>query len=626
LSAEAATAGLSLSLVGVPNCGKTALFNRLTGSRQKVANYPGVTVERKEGRFLGRTSGRAYRLLDLPGAYSLQPTTLDEAITRDIVLGRHASEQPPDLIVCVVDATNLRLNLRLVLELKRLGRPMVVALNMSDLARARGFALDSAALSRAIGLPVVETVAIRPGGERELVALLDRTPPPQGGPGRVDFSGGSAAEIQATQSQVRQILDAIGYRVPARLRLLQRLDALVLHPVSGPLLLGVVLFLMFQAVFSWAKWPMDVVQNGMASLGAWVGAHLADGPLRHLLVDGVIAGAGSVLVFLPQILILFAFILALEDSGYLPRAAFLLDRLMGKVGLSGRAFIPLLSSFACAIPGIMATRTIPAARDRLTTIMIAPLMTCSARLPVYTLLIGAFIPRRALGPFNLQGITLFALYLLGVAGAMVVAFAIKRIFMRGDYHPLMLELPEYKRPNIRNLVLGLWERARIFLGRVGSVLLTLMVVLWVLSSFPAPPPGATEPAIAYSLAGRIGHALLLVFAPIGFNWQICVALVPGLAAREVAVGALGTVYAMSAAGKNVAGALQPILAHGWTVATGLSLLAWYVFAPQCLSTLAVVRRETNTWRYPALMAAYQFALAYLTSFITYRAALAAGLG
>jgi len=625
LSADAATAGLSLSLVGVPNCGKTALFNRLTGSRQKVANYPGVTVERKEGRFLGPTSGRSYRLLDLPGAYSLQPTTLDEAITRDIVLGRHASEQPPDLIVCVVDATNLRLNLRLVLELKRLGRPMVVALNMSDLARARGFRLDGAALARAIGLPVVETVAIRPGGERELVALLDRTPPPRS-LGRVDFMGGSAADIQATQSEVRRILDDIGYRVPARLRFLQRLDAVVLHPISGPLLLALVLFLMFQAVFSWAKWPMDAVQHGMADVGTWLGTHMSDGPLRHLLVDGVIAGAGSVLVFLPQILILFAFILALEDSGYLPRAAYLLDRLMGKVGLSGRAFIPLLSSFACAIPGIMATRTIPAARDRLTTIMIAPLMTCSARLPVYTLLIGAFIPRRMIGPFNLQGVTLFVLYLIGVAGAMIVAFAIKRIFMRGDYHPLMLELPEYKWPTLRNLVLGLWERARIFLGRVGTVLLTLMVVLWFLASFPAAPLGATGPAISYSFAGRLGHALLLLFAPIGFNWQICVALVPGLAAREVAVGALGTVYAMSAASQDVAGALQPILARGWTVATGLSLLAWYIFAPQCLSTLAVVRRETNSWRYPALMAAYQFALAYLTSFVTYRVALAAGLG
>ena len=626
MSSNAATAGFSLSLVGVPNCGKTALFNRLTGSRQKVANYPGVTVERKEGRFVGPTTGRAYRLLDLPGAYSLQPTTLDEAITRDIVLGRHASEQPPDLIVCVVDATNLRLNLRLVLELKRLGRPMVVALNMSDLARARGFSLDSTALARAIGLPVVETVAIRPGGEKELVALLDRTPPPGQGIGRVEFAGGSAADIQATQAEVRRILDAIGYRVPARLRFLQRLDALVLHPVSGPLLLAVVLFLMFQAVFSWAKWPMNAVQSGVAALGGWLGAHMSDGPLRHLLVDGVIAGAGSVLVFLPQIIILFAFILALEDSGYLPRAAFLLDRLMGKVGLSGRAFIPLLSSFACAIPGIMATRTIPSARDRLTTIMIAPLMTCSARLSVYTLLIGAFIPQRMIGPFNLQGLTLFALYLIGVAGAMAVAFAIKRTFMRSDYHPLLLELPEYKWPNLRNLVLGLWERTRIFLMRVGTVLLTLMVVLWFLASFPAPPPGATDPAISYSFAGRLGHGLQLVFAPIGFNWQICVALVPGLAAREVAVGALGTVYAMSAASQDVAGALQPILVRGWSVATGLSLLAWYIFAPQCLSTLAVVRRETNSWRYPVIMAGYLFVLSYLTSFITYRAALAAGLG
>ncbi|MEJ0006334.1 MAG: ferrous iron transporter B [Steroidobacteraceae bacterium] len=433
-----------------------------------MANYPGVTVERKEGRFIGPTSGRTYRLLDLPGAYSLQPTTLDEAITRDIVLGRHASEQPPDLIVCVVDATNLRLNLRLVLELKRLGRPMVVALNMYDLARARGFRLDTAALARAIGLPVVETVAIRPGGERELVALLDRTPEPPAGAGRIEFTGGSAAEIQATQSQVRRILDDIGYRVPARLRFLQRLDALVLHPISGPLLLGVVLFLMFQAVFSWAKWPMEAVQSGMAGVGSWLGAHMSDGPLRHLLVDGVIAGAGSVLVFLPQILILFAFILALEDSGYLPRAALPARPAHGQGGTLSRAFIPLLSSFACAIPGIMATRTIPAARDRLTTIMIAPLMTCSARLPVYTLLIGAFIPRRMVGPFNLQGVTLFMLYLVGVAGAMIVAFAIKRIFMRGDYHPLMLELPEYKWPNVRNLVLGLWERTRIFLSRVGT--------------------------------------------------------------------------------------------------------------------------------------------------------------
>jgi ferrous iron transport protein B len=618
--------GLSLSLVGVPNCGKTALFNRLTGSRQKVANYPGVTVERKEGRFVGPHTGRHYRLLDLPGAYSLEPTTLDEAITRDVVLGRHASEQPPDLVVCVVDATNLRLNLRLVLELRRLGRPMILALNMSDIARTRGYRLNSEALAAAIGLPVVETVAVRPGGERALIEAIDHYEVTRERLGRIEPPPASASDIEATQREVRRILHDIGYRVPARLAVLARIDAWVLNPISGPLLLAAVLFMMFQAVFSWARAPMDAIQATIAELGEWLGAAMPDGPLRHLLVNGVIAGAGSVLVFLPQILILFLFILALEDSGYLPRAAFLLDRLMGKVGLSGRAFIPLLSSFACAIPGIMATRTIPSARDRLATIMIAPLMTCSARLPVYALLIAAFIPARSLGPFNLQGVVLFSLYAAGVLSAMAVAFVLKRTVMRSDYHPLLLELPEYKWPNLRNLVVGLWERTRVFLERVGTILLSLMIVLWFLASYPAPPPGAQGPAIAYSFAGMLGLALEKVFAPIGFNWQISVALVPGLAAREVAVGALGTVYAMSAAGKDVAGALTPMIAKSWSIATGLSLLAWYVFAPQCLSTLAVVKRETNSWRYPLFMLAYLFALAYVAAFLTYRLALIAGAG
>jgi ferrous iron transport protein B len=630
VSAEAAAAGISLSLVGVPNCGKTALFNRLTGSRQKVANYPGVTVERKEGRFIGPRTGRTYRVLDLPGAYSLQPTTLDEAITRDVVLGRHASERAPDLLVCVVDATNLRLNLRLVLELKRLGRPMLVALNMSDLARERGYQLDRAALARAIGVPVVETVAVRPGGERALVEAIDSeialAQADHEAAAAAPASSASAADIEATQREVRRILAEVGYRVPARLALLARLDAVVLHPVSGPILLALVLFLMFQAVFSWAKLPMDSIQSGIAALGTGLQSLMSDGPLRHVLIDGVLAGAGSVLVFLPQILILFAFILALEDSGYLPRAAFLLDRLMGSVGLSGRSFIPLLSSFACAIPGIMATRTIPSSRDRLATIMIAPLMTCSARLPVYALLIAAFIPRRALGPFNLQGAVLFVLYLAGVLGAMAVAFVLKRTIMRSDYHPLLLELPEYKWPNLRNLLLGLWERTRIFLQRVGTILLALMVVLWFLASYPLPPPGAAGPAIQYSFAGMIGRALHVIFAPIGFNWQISVAIVPGMAAREVAVGALGTVYSMSGSSENVAGALTPVIAHSWGLATGLALLAWYVFAPQCLSTLAVVKRETNSWRYPLAMAAYMFALAYAAAFATYRIALALGAG
>jgi ferrous iron transport protein B len=618
----------SLSLIGVPNCGKTALFNRLTGSRQKVANYPGVTVERKEGRFVGPLTGRVYRLIDLPGAYSLEPTSLDEAIARDVVLGRHASEPPPDLLVCVVDATNLRLNLRLVLELKRIGRPLLVALNMSDVAKQRGYRIDRQALERALGVPVIETVAIQAGGERQLVDAIDRYAFGER-IGRIDVlpATRSAAQIEATQFEVRRILDEIGYRVPARLAMLSRLDAIVLNPISGPLLLAAVLFMMFQAVFSWAQVPMTLIQTGMASLADWVGSSMHDGPLRGLLMSGIIAGAGSVLVFLPQILILFLFILALEDSGYLPRAAFMLDRLMGKVGLSGRAFIPLLSSFACAIPGIMAARTIPSSRDRLATIMIAPLMTCSARLPVYALLIGAFIPQRTVGIFfNLRGLVLFALYAAGVLSAMAVAFVLKKTVMRAGYQPLLLELPEYRLPSLRSLALGLWERARIFIGRVGTIILSLMVVLWFLASFPLPPPGATGPAIQYSVAGMLGRLLEVVFAPLGFNWQISIALVPGLAAREVAVSALGTVYSMSGSSGDIEGALSPVIAGTWSIATGLSLLAWYVFAPQCLSTLAVVKRETNSWRYPLLMAGYLFALAYAGAFVTYRIAVALGGG
>jgi len=630
-AAALAAPQLSLSLVGVPNCGKTALFNRLTGSRQKVANYPGVTVERKEGRLTGPRAGRLFRVVDLPGAYSLEPATLDEAIARDVVLGRHATEPAPDLLVCVVDATNLRLSLRLVLELKRLGRPMIVALNMSDLAAQRGYTLDRAALERALGVPVVPTVAVRAGGERALIEALDsyRFPPATlegtAALGVEPPPAASAADIEATQREVRRVLNEAGYRVPARLRMLSRLDAVVLNPVAGPALLAVVLFLMFQAVFSWAKAPQNLINTGVQWLNAALGGVLPQGPLRGLLLDGVIAGTGSVLVFLPQILILFLFILALEDSGYLPRAAFMLDRLMGRVGLSGRAFIPLLSSFACAIPGIMAARTIPSSRDRLATIMIAPLMTCSARLPVYALLIGAFIPQHTVGIFNLRGLVLFALYLAGVASALLVAFVLKRTVMRGEYRPLLLELPEYRWPHLQNLALGLWERTRIFLTRVGTIILSLMVVLWFLASFPAPPAGATGPAIQYSVAGFLGRGLEYLFAPIGFNWQISIALVPGLAAREVAVSALGTVYAMSGA-KDVAGSLAPVIAQGWSIATGLSLLAWYVFAPQCLSTLAVVKRETNSWRYPLYMAAYLFALAYLGAFVTYRVALMLGGG
>jgi len=618
-----------VALVGAPNCGKTALFNRLTGSRQKVANYPGVTVERKEGACLGRRGDCLYRIMDLPGTYSLVPTSLDEAITRDVVTGRLQGEIPPELLICVLDATNLRLSLRLALELVRLGTPMIVALNMSDLAHRRGFRLDTEALARELGVPVVETVAVRSGGEAALLEGLDAMPAVAP---RASFSVPmvSNQELLATQRDVRRILAGIGYVEPLRDRALARLDAIVMHPLIGPALLAALLFLVFQAVFSWAQTPVGWINAMMDGLGRLVTQALPVGPVRSLLVEGVIGGAGSVLVFLPQILILFFFILLLEDSGYLPRAAFLLDRLMGGVGLSGRSFIPLLSSFSCAIPGIMATRTIPNVRDRLATILLAPIMTCSARLPVYALIIAAFIPMRGIGPFNLQGLVLFALYAAGVAGAVLVALVMKRATMRSSYHPLIMELPEYHWPNLRNLLTGLWERTQIFLTRVGTTILALMVLMWCLASYPAPPPGATGPAIQYSIAGMLGAGLHHVFAPLGFNWQISLALVPGMAAREVVVGALGTVYSVAGAGSGggveVESALRPMILHSWSLSTALSLLAWYVFAPQCLSTLVTVRRETNSWRHPLIMAGYLFALAYVAAFVTYRIAIALGGG
>ena len=634
-----AASPLHIALLGNPNCGKTALFNVLTGARQKVANYAGVTVERKEGLFT-TASGRRVRVLDLPGAYSLHAQSLDEAVTRDVVTGRRPGEAMPELLVCVTDATHLRLNLRLVLEARDLGLPMVLVLNMSDMAQQQGIQIDREVLARELGLPVVTTVGVRADGARELLQWLDTATPqatPQAARGAAvgtqapppvnALEEDRPQRVQQLHQEVRRIM-GLAVREPAlRLQRDDRIDAVVLHPLWGTLLLAVTLFLMFQAVFSWAEVPMGWIEGATAAVAEWLNAHMAEGPLRSLLADGVIAGAGGVLVFLPQILILFFFILALEESGYLPRAAFLLDRVMGTVGLSGRSFIPLLSSFACAVPGIMATRSIPDWRDRLVTILIAPLMTCSARLPVYALLIAAFIPDRTVaGLFNLQGLVLFALYLGGIVSAMAVA-AVARLARRGDgATPLLMELPAYRWPSVRNLALGLWERAGIFLRRVGGVILLVTILLWFLSSYPAPPADATGPAIEYSFAGRIGAALEVIFAPIGFNWQISIALVPGMAAREVAVSALGTVYAIAASADDTAAQLAPMLAAQWSLATALSLLVWFIFAPQCVSTIAAVRRETNGWRWPLVMTGYLFALAYAASFITYRVALALGGG
>jgi ferrous iron transport protein B len=559
----------------------------------------------------------------LPGAYSLDPLTPDEQVTADVLLGRRAGESSPDYVVCVTDATNLRQNLRLVLCLKRLGLPMVVALNMTDIARRKGMAIDAGKLERELGVPVVETVGVRASGAGALVCVLDAVAAPAAPRRPAAWLTPSASDLLHDQNEVLRILRAVGGDRSEGVTLSDRIDAVVLHPIAGPLILASILFLVFQAVFAWAQLPMDGIRSGVNLFGDWVGRAMPASLLKDLLVNGVLAGVGSVLVFLPQIVILFFFILILEDSGYLPRAAFLLDRLMGSVGLSGRAFIPLLSSFACAIPGIMATRTIQNPRDRLSTIMIAPLMTCSARLPVYALIIGAFIPQRAVwGGLQLQGLVLFVLYVAGIVSAMAVAYVFKLGEGGSRLHSLMLELPTYHWPNLRGLAIGLWQRIEIFLSRVGTIILSLMVILWALSSFPAPPPNATGPAIQYSIAGHIGAWLAVIFKPIGFNWQIAVALVPGLAAREVAVGALGTVYALSATGADVSGALTPLIAQSWSLPTALSLLAWYVFAPQCLSTLATVRRETNSWRYPVIMALYLFGLAYAGSWATYRIALA----
>ncbi len=618
---SAVAAPLRLALVGNPNCGKTALFNQLTGSKQKVANDAGVTVERKEGRFRA-PSGREFAVLDLPGAYSLQPASLDEAITRDLCRGFYPGEPAPDVLVCVVDATNLRLHLRFALELRELGKPMLVALNMVDAAQRRGIQIDRQALEQALGVPVIETVAVRRNGARALVERLDALAPAL--PPAVAPSEGQGDYHQ----QVRAIL-AAAVSMPTRTsRVDDALDRWLLHPVAGLLTLAVVMFLIFQAVYAWAAPLMDLIDGGTKALGAWIGGTLPEGPLNSLLVDGIIAGLGGVVVFLPQILILFAFILALEESGYLPRAAFLLDRMMAAAGLSGRSFIPLLSSFACAVPGIMSTRSIQDPRDRLATILVAPLMTCSARLPVYALLIGAFIPQRQVwGVFNQQGLVLFGLYFAAIASALVVSWTMKKWRRDKGEHPLLLELPSYRVPHLRDLALGLWERAAIFLKRVGGIILALTILLWFLLSFPAPPADATLPAIDYSFAGRIGHAMTTVFSPLGFNWQICIALIPGLAAREVAVSSLATVYALSAADDDAAAqALSPLIHDGWSLATALSLLVWYIYAPMCISTLATIKRETNSWKQMSFAAFYLFALAYLASLVTYQVAVALGAG
>jgi ferrous iron transport protein B len=615
------------ALIGTPNSGKTALFNALTGSRQKVANYPGVTVERKSGA-LRTPSGLSVNLIDLPGTYSLRARSPDEEVTRDVVLGRLASENAPDLLVCVADATNLRLALRLVIELKQVGRPLLLVLNMIDIARRRGMEIDLDKLSAELGVPVITAAAVRRGGTDDLMRRLDELAAAMPAhSGETGWQAPTASDLRVAQREADRLIKA-AVRMPDKPdTLTTRLDAVLLHPVIGLVILLALLFVMFQAVFSWAQPLMDLISAGFDALGGLVHNWLPEGLLQSFLQDGVLSGVGSVIVFLPQILILFLFILLLEDLGYMARAAFLMDRIMGGAGLHGRAFIPLLSSFACAIPGIMATRVIDNPRDRLTTILVAPLMTCSARIPVYTLIISAFIPAKQIWGFaSLQGVVMFGLYAAGIVSALGVSFLAKFFFWRDNpTPPFMLELPDYKLPRPRSIVIGVLMRAKMFLQRAGTTIFSMMVLIWFLASFPRPPQGATGPAIDYSLAAWLGHALEPVLSPVGFNWQISVALIPGMAAREVAVAALGTVYAIEG-GKEAAQQIGQALAHQWSLATALSILVWYIFAPQCASTLAVIKRETGSWKWMAITFGYMLALAYIASFITYNIAVALGAG
>ncbi|MEK5755933.1 ferrous iron transporter B [Acinetobacter variabilis] len=609
---------LRIALVGNPNCGKTSLFNHLTGSRQKVGNYAGVTVERKVGNFT-LPSGKPVRVLDLPGTYSLDATSPDEEITRNVVQGKIAEEGQQDTFLCVVDATNLKLHLGLVLEMIQLGRPMLVVLNMMDEARRRGMQINTQKLSERLGVPVVETVAVRTSGIEHLKNALDKNKfsAPQ-----TELSGLSGDH----HHQITSILkDVVNYADQEDKRT-DFLDKIFLHPVLGLLSLAIMMFVVFQAVFAWAAPFMDGIETFFGWLGEYMGGLIDHPLLNSLVVDGIIAGAGGVVVFLPQILILFFFILVLEESGYLPRAAFLLDKLMFKAGLSGRAFIPLLSSFACAVPGIMASRTISDPRDRLTTIFVAPLMTCSARLPVYALLIAAFIPEQTVWGFmNLQGLVLFGLYMAGILSALIVSFILKFFHKDKSQHMLLMELPSYRFPDVKNVWIGLLDRGRIFLKRVGGIIFALSILLWFLCTFPQPPEGATLPDIDYSFAGMLGHVMQPIFAPLGFNWQICIALIPAMAAREVVVAALGTVYALSAVDEDaMSEGLAALISGGgdlgWSIATGLSLLVWFIYAPHCLATLATVKRETGSWKTVSFMTFYLFGLAYFMSFLTYQIA------
>lgn len=624
---------LRIALVGSPNSGKTTLFNALTGSRQKTGNYAGVTVEKKEG-MISTNEGLSFVLLDLPGAYSLDARTPDEAITAEIVSGARADEPAPNAIIAVADSTNLERNLYLVLQLREQGLPMVLALTMDDLAKKTGVEVKRAELEARLGIPVVVTSAVKGRGLDDLVKSASQLLTMQTKPANAALAkpaiNNSSDQIIKRYQEIEDMIKATISRKNTQRDITRAIDKVVLHPIAGPLILFIFFALMFQAIFSFAEIPMTAIETVIASLQSFVNGALPEGHMRSLLVDGVLAGVGSVVIFLPQILLLFGFLLVFEDSGYMARAAFIMDRLMSHVGLHGRAFIPLLSSFACSIPGIMATRTIESRRDRLVTIMVSPLMTCSARIPVYAMLIAAFVPEsRVLGVFTTQGLAMLALYMFGIVSALGVAFVLRRTVLTGRTSTFVMEMPTYKMPNWRNVVLGLWDRARIFLRRAGTIILGVSIVLWFLATFPQveAPAGLDENATAAyqlekSFAGRAGKAFEPIIQPLGFDWKIGIGILTSFAAREVVLSTLGTVYAIGFDEDNSAALATRMKAEpGFTLATAMSLLVFYALACQCVSTIAITRRETNSWRWPAFMFGYMTILAFAASFVAYRVTL-----
>ena len=675
-----------VAIAGNPNCGKSTIFNALTGLRQKVGNYPGVTVERKEGSFFG-SHGEPMNLLDLPGSYSLQTRSPDEAVARDVLLGRLPGIPRPDVIICVVDASNLERNLYLVAQLLELQLPVVVALNMVDMAEQAGIVIDLAALREKLGVPVIPTVATKGSGlielkqalsqtslprpvyrapmpavfEEEAQALASQLPvsPDLAYPEALllltlhdqaldDLAAHDPDVIRATRAAQRRLreaeVDPMSAPVDARYAWIQsvcnaavrkrhrqdlsfsdRLDVWLTHRLWGWIVFLGAMALMFVCIFWVAQKPMEWIDAGFGALSGWIASGLPASDLRSLLTDGVIAGVGGVVIFLPQILILYFFLGLLEDSGYMARAAFIMDRLMSRVGLHGKSFIPMLSSFACAIPGIMATRTIENRKDRLVTILVAPLMSCSARLPVYALMIAVLLPTATL--WHKSGIML-AMYLIGIVAAFAMAWLFKSTLLRSETPMLLLEMPPYRWPAPRTILLRMWERSLLFLRRAGTIILALAIVLWALATYPKPkdPDASPADAIAYSVAGRMGHAIEPIIRPLGYDWKIGIGLIGSFAAREVFVGTMAIVYNIENADDDNTEPLRDTMraertADGRPVFTPLvcvGLMVFYVLAMQCISTLAIVRRETNSWRWPLFQLVYMTVLAYLGALVVYQ--------